>query len=284
MKEILLISCFLLANCVGLHAQFRSPEIDKVKEISLLKSNRYQVETILLDYKLESTDDSAHTQRFSTDNFTIEVIYSSGTCSGDSDIWAVREWTAIGIEISPDEPISVESVGVDLSKLQKEREYEDQPSSYVFYDKNLGFAVHINKKEISKIVLFGSSKSKSPVCDSENAKKFVSSKGWFVSSQLEERQAIRESSPFIIDLVLSVNEFTFSDPEKDVSITTKAYDTDDDVLIYRYTVTGGKIIGQGPNVTWSLKGLQPGIYQITAGVDDGCGLCARTMTKVVTIK
>jgi hypothetical protein len=55
-------------------------------------------------------------------------------------------------------------------------------------------------------------------------------------------------------------------------------------MIYSYTVTGGKIEGQGVNVTWNLSGVKPGTYTITAGVDDGCGVCGKTITRFVTIR
>ena len=55
-------------------------------------------------------------------------------------------------------------------------------------------------------------------------------------------------------------------------------------LTYNYTVSGGRIVGQGANVTWDVGGLQPGTYTITAGVNDGCGVCGQTQTKTITVK
>jgi hypothetical protein len=57
--------------------------------------------------------------------------------------------------------------------------------------------------------------------------------------------------------------------------------------MFSYTTilfTAGKIIGEGSKVIWNLNGVQPGSYTITAGVDDGCGICGQTVTKEVTIK
>ncbi|MGQ0541612.1 MAG: hypothetical protein ACT4O9_07160 [Blastocatellia bacterium] len=69
-----------------------------------------------------------------------------------------------------------------------------------------------------------------------------------------------------------------------VNVTTTAVDPDNDVLVYNYTVSGGRIVGQGANVSWDLSGAAPGTYTITAAVDDGCGICGKTETKTVTIE
>lgn len=67
------------------------------------------------------------------------------------------------------------------------------------------------------------------------------------------------------------------------SVATKAVDAENDVITYTYTVTAGKIVGRGANVKWDLSNVAPGTYTITAGVDDGCGNCGKTVTRSVTI-
>lgn len=68
-----------------------------------------------------------------------------------------------------------------------------------------------------------------------------------------------------------------------ISVTTTATDPENDILTYNYTVSGGRIVGSGANVSWDLSGVAPGSYTITAGVDDGCGLCGQTQTQTVTV-
>lgn len=68
-----------------------------------------------------------------------------------------------------------------------------------------------------------------------------------------------------------------------VNVATSASDKENDVLTYNYTVSGGRIVGSGANVQWDLSGLQPGSYTVTAGVDDGCGLCGKTQTQTVRV-
>ncbi|HVG31262.1 MAG TPA: hypothetical protein VM864_16245, partial [Pyrinomonadaceae bacterium] len=45
-----------------------------------------------------------------------------------------------------------------------------------------------------------------------------------------------------------------------VSLTANATDPDGDTLLYAWTTTGGRITGDGPNVTWDLSGVAPGTY------------------------
>jgi len=68
-----------------------------------------------------------------------------------------------------------------------------------------------------------------------------------------------------------------------INVATTAVDPENDVLTYNYTVSGGRVVGTGANVQWDVAGLQPGTYTITAGVDDGCGICGQTQTKTITI-
>lgn len=68
-----------------------------------------------------------------------------------------------------------------------------------------------------------------------------------------------------------------------INVSTSASDAENDVLTYNYSVSGGRIIGSGANVQWDLSGVQAGTYTITAGVDDGCGVCGRTQTRTVRI-
>ena len=79
-------------------------------------------------------------------------------------------------------------------------------------------------------------------------------------------------------------EGTTCSSEMTTNVTTTAVDPENDVLTYNYTVTGGRIVGQGANVSWDLTGVNPGTYTITSGVDDGCGVCGQTKTETVTVE
>lgn len=79
-------------------------------------------------------------------------------------------------------------------------------------------------------------------------------------------------------------EGTTCSDNRTISVATSATDAENDVLTYNYTVSGGRIVGQGANVSWDLTGVRPGTYTITAGVDDGCGLCGQTKTQTITVR
>lgn len=75
-------------------------------------------------------------------------------------------------------------------------------------------------------------------------------------------------------------------PEKPpgVEIITKSTNPDYDFLTYNYTVSGGKIVGQGEKVFWDLSNVKPGTYTVTVASDNGCGFCGKTITKTVVVK
>ena len=70
--------------------------------------------------------------------------------------------------------------------------------------------------------------------------------------------------------------------DRSVQLSANATDPDGDTLLYTYSTTGGRITGDGPNVTWDLSGVQPGTYTATVEVDDGCG-CQAFSTTTVTV-
>ena len=101
--------------------------------------------------------------------------------------------------------------------------------------------------------------------------------------------------PNVTNLTVSDSEITLPCPpgsssasggcndSTSVTVNTTAVDPEGDVLTYNYTVSAGRIVGSGASVSWDLSGVAPGSYTITAGVDDGCGICGKTMTQTVNI-
>jgi len=57
---------------------------------------------------------------------------------------------------------------------------------------------------------------------------------------------------------------------RSVDLTADARDPNNDTLLYTWTVTGGRISGDGRTVTWDLSGANPGTYTATVEVADGC--------------
>jgi hypothetical protein len=55
----------------------------------------------------------------------------------------------------------------------------------------------------------------------------------------------------------------------EVQLTANATDADNDTLLYTWSVTGGRLTGEGRTVTWDLSGVANGTYTATVEVDDG---------------
>jgi len=55
----------------------------------------------------------------------------------------------------------------------------------------------------------------------------------------------------------------------EVTLTANATDPDNDQLLYTWSVTGGRLTGEGRSVTWDLSGVANGTYTATVEVNDG---------------
>ena len=55
----------------------------------------------------------------------------------------------------------------------------------------------------------------------------------------------------------------------EVTLTANASDVDNDQLLYTWSVTGGKLSGEGRSVTWDLSGVADGSYTASVEVNDG---------------
>lgn len=56
---------------------------------------------------------------------------------------------------------------------------------------------------------------------------------------------------------------------REVTLTADSRDPDNDTLLHTWTVTGGRITGEGRSVTWDLSGVNPGSYTASVEVNDG---------------
>lgn len=93
------------------------------------------------------------------------------------------------------------------------------------------------------------------------------------------------SSSARVTLAANCGEGQMADPNctptsSTVQLTANATDPDGDTLLYTWTTTGGRIVGDGPNVTWDLSGVSAGTYTANVEVDDGCGCMAFSSTTV----
>ncbi len=74
------------------------------------------------------------------------------------------------------------------------------------------------------------------------------------------------------------------DNNSNMTITVSAVKLENNQLKYEYTVSGGRIIGEGAKVVWDLSGgWQPGTYQIKIDIIDKSKGHKRTETKTITV-
>ena len=291
MKIIALIAV-ILANFVIAAAQLPFAEFDKVKEIKLLESSRDDVIKILASDSLTFSDISRYQDFFMMDA-NVRIKYSSGNCSDEYEDWNVPQLKVTKISIDPKDNLEIKSagkdflqkVGIDFSKLQKEKIYEVGKGRYVYYNKTAGIAVTTRGGSISTISFSPPIKDYSRLCNKDEVQKYYSSKKW--NRYPEDKKTIFDfnNAANVVELNLNQTEITAdSDDKKQIVVSTIAVDPENDVLTYNYYVPAGKIVGQGAKVVWDLSGVKPGIYKITAGVDDGCGVCGRYLSKIITVK
>jgi hypothetical protein len=67
---------------------------------------------------------------------------------------------------------------------------------------------------------------------------------------------------------------------REVQLTATATDPDNDTLLYTWSVTGGRVTGDGREVTWDLSGVQAGTYTASVEVNDGNAHTASATTTV----
>lgn len=101
------------------------------------------------------------------------------------------------------------------------------------------------------------------------------------------QQKPRDGSEFIsnappkVGLSSSTSHISPGGPTE-VQVEAIACDLEGDTLLYTYTVSAGRVEGDGANAVWSLAGVPPGSYSATVEVDDGCG-CIAYKTASVTV-
>ena len=69
-----------------------------------------------------------------------------------------------------------------------------------------------------------------------------------------------------------------------IKITTFVNNPKNSEITYYYTVSGGKIAGQGASVSWDFRGVRPGNYTVTVGIGNKTGVFGETITKTVLIR
>ena len=80
------------------------------------------------------------------------------------------------------------------------------------------------------------------------------------------------------------SDFCGKDENFSIKVKTRVRNPKNKPILYQYTVSGGRIVGQGENVIWDLKNSRPGEYTITVAIDSGRGFNTETKTEKVSVK
>jgi hypothetical protein len=280
-------SCFLiplltlLGVCLA-HAQLPLPVLEKIKKIRLLESESKDVEALLADDSFEYSNAHDHYQTFWLFDSVINVFYSNGTCARDEwkgNDWNVSEGKVVEIRVSPKSLYPVTQLRADLSKLKRERTDWQRKGHYVYFDRAQEVAYFVRHDFVESINFSPTRSQFNQLCRLPEVLNYYSKNKW-LREPFSKKTITDDNSPAnVLDLTVTRSEQN----RRHFNIVTKAEDPENDVLTYRYKVTGGKVVGSGKIVIWDLSDAQPGTYSITAVADDGCGACGQLVSRHVRV-
>lgn len=72
--------------------------------------------------------------------------------------------------------------------------------------------------------------------------------------------------------------------DQNTMITVSSVKPGNNMVKYEYTISGGRIIGEGAKVIWDMTDTQPGTYQIRIDIEDRFTGQKRAETKIITVQ
>lgn len=75
-----------------------------------------------------------------------------------------------------------------------------------------------------------------------------------------------------------------ADCDTNMRITVSSAKPENKMLEYEYTISGGRIIGEGAKVIWDMTGAKPGTYQIRIDIEEKLRNEKRSETKIITVE
>ena len=197
MKKIVIVLFFVLMVCDFSFAQEPPADFFKVRQIKPLESTREDVKRILNGFKSDIDEEKTEkaepifSETFSRNGTDIEVFYSSGTCSSESDDkWNVPKGKVTQIEIPLNDIVKMQDSFFDFSNFRKEQQFTDIEDLFIYHDKSSGIAFEVDNEKIKKIHLFPTNSYYSFLCENKKAeeyKEFYSTDSWFGNTKLEDR-------------------------------------------------------------------------------------------------
>lgn len=106
------------------------------------------------------------------------------------------------------------------------------------------------------------------------------------ASALRDDAALEPQAP-TLQLDASSNTITVcpTNPAQasQVALAARAVSPQNNPIRYKWTSTGGRIVGDGPNTTWDFTGVQPGTYRATVEVNSGRELDCTAFTSTLVV-
>ena len=255
------------------------PVLNKIKDIRLLVSKREDVSRLMTDHAEFRHSPGKNREWFSLENDNIEFTYSSGECTEEGEEWKVPSDVVTSITIEPKDRLTRESLGLDFATFRKQRTDPQRKRVYVLHNKSRGIAVGVFGERIDALYLFPGSDSHSSLCDKPEVRAYYKSKSW-TREPIPKKLIIDYNSPaHVVGLSIIPEEGS----SRRFVVLVDSEDPENDILTYRYSISVGTIIGDGRKVVWDLTEAPPGTYKLTAGVDDGCGICGKYISGTVII-
>jgi hypothetical protein len=298
MKNIVIFFFLFSAMCGFALAQSILPTLEKVKQLKLLESTRTDAIKLLSNEDVGYYDSSDfYYSDFYAEDANVRVFYSSGNCFSEDEDWNISEGKITEVRVVPKGSITIRDIGVDYSKLRKERPRRDYKKLYAYHDKKAGIEVWVYGDRVEHVNFSPSEKDFALLCDKPEVKEYYSSKRLLRNPSMKNATYHNFPPADVIGLDLSRSEIMIgcnpADKEqnksgaadkKEISVFTTTINPMNDVLTYDYRISGGKIVGKGAKVVWDLSTVKAGIYKITAVADSGCGPCGKWITKTIVLK
>ena len=171
----------------------------------------------------------------------------------------VPEGTVLSIRVTPSSPPSVRDLRRKLTGLQRFVSQDEFFEGYeIYFDDRNGVVAQVSEGRAEWILYIAPARYRNR-CS-----------GLYRSDPLDYLDVPHQEHPVPVCTEIKADRVKVAVGEQ-IGLTAIASDPDADILQYRWTATGGHMVGTGASVMWDTTGLEPGAYTITAQVEDGSG-------------
>lgn len=102
--------------------------------------------------------------------------------------------------------------------------------------------------------------------------------------ELDKDEIIISCPPFMRSMFKEYRSPCFEDNNGLVEVKTIVNNPKKIPLTYEYTVTNGRIVGDGESAAWHLKNVRPGVHTVTVSIKGKAGVSSETRTAQVRVR